>query len=539
MGRTWLSVTTAVVLIAATAALFLVRRSTQGADLSGAPGDVGWKVTLVATGALGAKEPAIHMAAPLDFRHQHIFDEHFESKELFHRNAKSKDPSRREVVWTRPGVAGKQPVRLAYSFRCNLGVRRPTAAMLHHTHLADAAPGEDMAMSASTGIESGHEEIVQAARQVLAEEKGVGERVNALFDYVAGLANEPSLDSRSALECLRSGSGNSGSKSRLLIALCRSQEIPSRLVTGLILSGDQEQGLHHWVEAWVNHRWLPMCTVHHHFGRREFPPNYLVLHLGETELFRGAEVPLKHGFLVQAVQDSSSTAGPLLDSGWQRFWQQLSLYRLRPVEQAVVRFLLLLPLGALIVSIFRTVIGIPTYGTFGPALLGLAFLDLKALRWGLLIFVATVLVGWAMRHVLDRFHLLLVPRTAALLTLIVAFLLLMIVLGSHYGISGAQYISLFPLVILTHMVERFWTIEVEDGTVASFKTLLGTMLVAVTVSAALSPPAVSQWMFRYPETLGLVLAAELLLGRYTGYRLSELYRFNELMRNGTSPGGST
>jgi hypothetical protein len=46
-------------------------------------------------------------------------------------------------------------------------------------------------------------------------------------------------------------------------------------------------------------------------------------------------------------------------------------------------------------------------------------------------------------------------------------------------------------------------------------------------------------MFRYPETLGLVLAAELLLGRYTGYRLSELYRFNELMRNGNSPGGST
>ena len=539
MGRTWLSLTTAIVLIASTVIVFLVRRSTQGTDLSGAPGDISWRVTLVATGALSARETAIHMAVPLDFRHQHIFDEHFESKELFQRNAKNKDPGRREMVWTRPGASGKQPVRLAYSFRCNLGVRRPTAAMLHHTHLADATPAEGMATSASAGIESGHEEIVQAAREALAQEKGVEERVSALFDYVAGLANEPSLDSHSALECLRSGSGNSGSKGRLLVALCRSQGIPSRLVTGLILSGNQEQGLHHWVEAWVNRRWLPMCTVYHHFGRREFPTNYLVMQLGEADLFRGAEVPLKHGFLVQAGQDSSSAVGPPPDSGWQRLWQQLSLYRLRPVEQAVVRFLLLLPLGALIVSIFRTVVGIPTYGTFGPALLGLAFLDLKALHWGLFIFVATVLVGWAMRHLLDRFHLLLVPRTAALLTLIVAFLLLVIVLGSHYGISGAQYISLFPLVILTHMVERFWTIEVEDGTVASFKTLLGTMLVAVTVSAALSPAAVSQWMFRYPETLGLVLAAQLLLGRYTGYRFSELYRFDELLRNGNPPGGST
>jgi hypothetical protein len=192
----------------------------------------------------------------------------------------------------------------------------------------------------------------------------------------------------------------------------------------------------------------------------------------------------------------------------------------------------------LIVSVFRTVIGVFTYGTFAPALLGLAFLDLRALHWGLVIFVATVLVGWAMRHMLDRFHLLLVPRTAALLTLIVSFLLILIVLAGHYGISGTLYISLFPLVILTHMVERFWTVEVEDGAAASFKTLLGTLLVAVAVSMALSPAAVSQWMFRYPETLGIVLAAELLIGRYTGYRLTELYRFDELLRDEHRSGGT-
>ncbi|TMQ31627.1 MAG: hypothetical protein E6K70_22425, partial [Planctomycetota bacterium] len=219
-------------------------------------------------------------------------------------------------------------------------------------------------------------------------------------------------------------------------------------------------------------------------------------------------------------------------------WWRLSLYRLRPAEQHVVRFLLLLPLAALIVSVFRTVIGVFTYGTFAPALLGLAFLDLRGLHWGLVIFVATVLVGWAMRHMLDRFHLLLVPRTAALLTLIVSFLLILIVLAGHYGISGTLYISLFPLVILTHMVERFWTVEVEDGAAASFKTLLGTLLVAVAVSMALSPAAVSQWMFRYPETLGIVLAAELLIGRYTGYRLTELYRFDELLRDEDRNGGT-
>jgi hypothetical protein len=183
------------------------------------------------------------------------------------------------------------------------------------------------------------------------------------------------------------------------------------------------------------------------------------------------------------------------------------------------------------------VIGVSTFGTFGPALLGLAFLDMKALPWGLVIFLSIVLVGWAMRHLLDRFHLLLVPRTSILLTLIVCFLIVMLVVASHHEIGGMQYISLFPLVILTHLVERFWTVETEDGMPASFKTLLGTLVVAVTVSLTLSWEAISDWMFRYPETLGIVVALQFLLGRYTGYRLTELYRFHELIREQQAPGG--
>jgi hypothetical protein len=217
-------------------------------------------------------------------------------------------------------------------------------------------------------------------------------------------------------------------------------------------------------------------------------------------------------------------------------WQRLSLYALRPAEQNLVRFLLLLPLAALLVSVFRTLIGVPTFGTFGPALLGLAFLDLKALRWGLVIFVAMVLVGWWMRRLLDRYQLLMVPRLSILLTLIVLLLVAVIVAASHWGVTATQYVSLFPLVILTHLVERFWTLEAEDSTLASFKTLAGTFVVSLAISLALAPDAVTTWLFRYPELLGFVLAAQFLLGRYTGYRLTELYRFRDLIEEPAAEG---
>jgi hypothetical protein len=263
------------------------------------------------------------------------------------------------------------------------------------------------------------------------------------------------------------------------------------------------------------------------------PANYLVLRLGDAPAVRAPGRP-EVSFFAEPLADQPDPAA----GRWKAFWRAASFYNLPPVEQQLVRFLLLLPLGALVVSVFRVFIGVPTFGMFTPALLGLIFRDLKALPWGLTIFVLTVLVGWKLRRYLDRFHLLLIPRAGALLTLIVLFLAAVVVVTGRLGIGVTGYVALFPLIILTHLVERFWTVEAEDGTAASFKTLLGTVVVVIAVSLALNPDAVGRWVFRHPESLGIAVAAQLVFGRYTGYRLSELYRFRDLIEMEPAPPAS-
>ena len=49
------------------------------------------------------------------------------------------------------------------------------------------------------------------------------------------------------------------------------------------------------------------------------------------------------------------------------------------------------------------------------------------------------------------------------------------------------------------------------------------------------PDVVRTTLFRYPEALGLFLAAQLLIGRYTGYRLSELFRFRDFVQGDQPP----
>jgi hypothetical protein len=52
-------------------------------------------------------------------------------------------------------------------------------------------------------------------------------------------------------------------------------------------------------------------------------------------------------------------------------------------------------------------------------------------------------------------------------------------------------------------------------------------------------PALAHLIFVFPELLLLVIAAALLAGRYTGYRLLELRRFKALKPSADSTGSAT
>jgi hypothetical protein len=205
----------------------------------------------------------------------------------------------------------------------------------------------------------------------------------------------------------------------------------------------------------------------------------------------------------------------------------LSLSELPTAERHLVEFLLLLPVAALIVCGYRNLIGIASFGIFAPALVGLVFRDLGSLP-GLGVFVGLLLAGWIVRRVIHGLRLLQVPRASVMLSLIVVLLVGIVVIARRFEIVATNHVSLFPVIILTGMVERFWLMETDDGAGSSIRALIGTLVIAVTVALVAGIPAVGRTLLHFPETLGLVIALQVLIGRYTGYRLMELWRFREL-----------
>lgn len=207
----------------------------------------------------------------------------------------------------------------------------------------------------------------------------------------------------------------------------------------------------------------------------------------------------------------------------------LTLHGLPIAEQAMFKLILTLPVGALVVVLMRLLVGIRTAGTFMPVLIALSFLQTELLA-GMIGLVLVVGAALLLRFYLSALNLLLVARIATLVVVVIALVTVLAVVSYRLGLISGLAITFFPMVILAWTVERMSILWEEEGAGEALIQGAGSLLVAVCAYLVMNLPLVRHLSFNYPELHLCVLAAILLLGRYTGYRLLELHRFRPLAK---------
>jgi hypothetical protein len=96
------------------------------------------------------------------------------------------------------------------------------------------------------------------------------------------------------------------------------------------------------------------------------------------------------------------------------------------------------------------------------------------------------------------------------------------------GLERGLSVALFPMVIMTMTIERMSIIWDERGPVEALQQGMGSLGVAALAYLVMTFRYTEHLFFVFPELLLVLLAATLLLGRYTGFRLLELFRFKVL-----------
>lgn len=333
-------------------------------------------------------------------------------------------------------------------------------------------------------------------------------------------AKEP-LDSVSTLLHMKDQN-----KISLISTLLSYEKIPHRELRGVLLEdGQKGRRAISMLEVKSGKNWE---LFDYKEGHIVMPEQFFVWHRGNEALFKstGVSKPKLRFAVTQTQVPVTSTTGQNALSSTSEFLN-FSLFTLPISQQNAFKQILLVPMGVLIVVILRILIGVRTMGTFMPVLLALAFIQTTLLS-GLVMFFVIVFSGLFIRFYLSRLRLLLVARISAVIIVVIAIMSIMSILSYKLGITEVLTVTFFPMIILSWTIERMSILWEEEG---GYEVLIqgsGSLLVAVLAYFAMNNEYAAYLFFNFPELLLVVLAVIILIGRYTGYRVTELLRFAPL-----------
>ncbi|MCR8915193.1 gonadoliberin III [Marinobacter panjinensis] len=300
--------------------------------------------------------------------------------------------------------------------------------------------------------------------------------------------------------------------------------IPARIADGLALEdARRRQQLRPFLQIYDGSSWL---TFDPRTAEQGLPENVLLWRQAATsllDLVGGDDSEVSFSMLRQTVPALQLAQSQSAENGL----GFLSLYQLPIEEQGMFRMLLLLPLGALVVAFMRIVVGIKTSGTFMPILIAVAFVQTTLIP-GLIAFLSVVAIGLLMRGYLSSLNLLLVSRISALIILVIFITAGLSIVGYQMGFNTGMTVTFFPMVIIAWTIERMSILWEEEGGREVFVQGAGSLFVAVCAFLLMSAPLAEHLTFNFPELHLVVLGLILLMGQYTGYKLSELRRFHPM-----------
>jgi hypothetical protein len=208
------------------------------------------------------------------------------------------------------------------------------------------------------------------------------------------------------------------------------------------------------------------------------------------------------------------------------------------VPLSTVTLILMLPIVVLIIAFFRQVVGIKAFGIYTPALIIFAFLAIKAesgsfwggIKYGTAIFATVIAMGTLARIFLKQFRLLYLPRVAIVISIVSLSTLIMLIFSGMYQRTGLASVSIFPILIMITLVEKFVTVQIEKGKKTAIYLSLETWLMSIVGYSIASWDLLIIYLQKYPWLVFVAIFINILLGKWTGLRLSEFIRFRDIFK---------
>ncbi len=246
---------------------------------------------------------------------------------------------------------------------------------------------------------------------------------------------------------------------------------------------------------------------------------------------------------VDITQKSMESLGPLerlLES------QELgSVWPFNPVKYAIrgaidagvpantLVLLLLLPIVTFVIAFSRNVVGIRGFGIFLPAALSVVFVATGPVV-GIGLFLVIVAVSTLVRMILRKLKVKLqyLPRMSFIFWAVVFAVLGVLFLAPVLNFPSLANVSIFAVLVLILLAEEFSRVQLGKSAKTAANLTFETLILSLISYLFLTLHPLREYVLLRPEiSLISVAIADLVLGKYTGLRVMEFYRFRKLIRS--------
>ena len=202
------------------------------------------------------------------------------------------------------------------------------------------------------------------------------------------------------------------------------------------------------------------------------------------------------------------------------------------VPANTIVLLLLLPIAAFVIAFSRNVIGIRGFGIFLPAALSVVLVATGPIV-GIGLFLVIVFVSTLVRIILRRLKIKLqyLPRMSFILWAVVLGVLGILFMAPFIKFAGLPNVSIFAVLILILLAEDFIRVQLGKSAKTALNLTFETLIISLISYIFLTFRPLQEYVLLNPEIslLGVALA-DLILGKYTGLRFMEFYRFRKLIQ---------
>ena len=330
------------------------------------------------------------------------------------------------------------------------------------------------------------------------------------------------------IRLLLGGDTSSERKAAVIDLLLSIAHVPMQRLHTIRLEADVQQSPELWLRSFNGEKWL---YFNPQSGEQGLPKDRMIWWFGDEPLVSldgGSKVAVT--FALNNSEMNAIRLAKLSNENTAEGFLDYSLYGLPLQTQQTYQIMIMIPLGVMVILILRNLGGLQTLGTFTPVLIALAFRETQ-LGFGIILFTIITTLGLSLRSYLEHLKLQMLPRLSVVLTFVVVLIAVISLFSHKLGLERGLSVALFPMVILTMTIERLSITWEERGGNHAFKVAVGTLFAAALSHYLMSIPELAYFIFTFPAVLLIMVGFMLAMGRYRGYRLTELFRFKAFLKD--------